>query len=292
MTLFPAFTEHRIEVDGLELFARVGGTGPALLLLHGFPETGAMWTHVAPALAQRFTVVVPDLPGYGRSDKPADEADSAQMSKRALAHRMAGLMTALGHQRFAVVGHDRGARVTHRLCLDHAARVTRAVVMDIVPTRTVFEQIDQSMATAYYHWFFLIQGAPFPETMIAADPDLYFERCLGGWGTALDRFDAQALAEYRAAWRDPAMIHAVCEDYRAGAGIDLVHDRADEGARITCPLLVLWGADGIVARNYDVPAIWRGKASDVTAQAIPGGHFFIEESPDATLSALMGFLEA
>ena len=213
------------------------------------------------------------------------------MSKRALAARLAGLMRAFGQDRFAVIGHDRGARVTHRMCLDHASRIDRAVVMDIVPTRTVFEDIDQAMATAYYHWFFLAQGAPFPERMIAPDPDLYFERCLGGWGTGLDRFEAEALAEYRASWRDPAIIHAMCEDYRAGAGIDLAHDRADETARITCPLLVLWGADGIVARNYDVAAIWRGKATDVTAQAIPGGHFFIEENPDATLAVLAEFLE-
>jgi len=292
MSLFPGFEERTVASHGAEIFLRIGGSGPALLLLHGFPQTGAMWAPLAQRLAQHFTLVIPDLPGYGRSSKPDDAPDHAQMSKRRLAEQLVGLMGSLGFDQFRVVGHDRGARVTHRLCLDHPARVTRAAMLDIVPTRTVFETINQAVATAYYHWFFLIQPAPLPEWLIRADPDLYFERCLGGWGSALDAFGEDALAEYRAAWRDPAMIHCACEDYRAAAGIDLAHDRADAGQRIACPLLVLWGAVGVVGRNYDVPAIWSEKARVVQAAAVPGGHFLVEESPVETLSALLPFLQA
>jgi len=292
MSLFPGFEEKTVATNEAEIFLRIGGSGPALLLLHGFPQTGAMWAPLAQRLAQHFTLVIPDLPGYGRSSRPEDAPDHAQMSKRRLAEQLTRLMGILGFDQFRVVGHDRGARVTHRLCLDHPARVTRAAILDIVPTRTVFETINQAVATAYYHWFFLIQPAPLPEWLIRADPDLYFERCLGGWGSTLDAFAQDALAEYRAAWRDPAMIHCACEDYRAAAGIDLVHDRADAWQRIACPLLVLWGAAGIVGRNYDVPVIWGEKAGEVQAVAIPGGHFLVEESPVETLSALLPFLQA
>lgn len=292
MSLFPGFAEKTVAVDGAEIFLRIGGSGPALLLLHGFPQTGAMWAPLAHRLGRHFTLVIPDLPGYGRSSRPEDAPDHAQMSKRRLAAQLVGLMDALGFQDFGLVGHDRGARVTHRLCLDHPARVRRAAILDIVPTRTVFETINQAVATAYYHWFFLIQPAPLPEWLIRADPDLYFERCLGGWGSKLDVFADQALGEYREAWRDPAMIHCACEDYRAAAGIDLVQDRADAGQRVACPLLVLWGADGVVGRNYDVPAVWATKANDLQTAAIPGGHFLAEESPAETLAVLLPFLQA
>lgn len=287
---FDGFETRAIETRDGPIHMRVGGAGAGLLLLHGFPQTGAMWAGIAPALAARFTVVVPDLRGYGASFKPADRPEHAQMSKRAMAGDMVAAMAALGFERFAVIGHDRGARVAHRLCLDHPGRVSRAGVLDIAPTRTVFERLDAFVATAYYHWFLLSQPAPFPERMIGADPDFFLESCLGGWGSGLDAFDRAALDAYRAAWRDPAAIHAACEDYRAAAGIDLTHDRADETARIECPLLVLTGANGVVAKAYDIAAVWREKARDVTARTIPGGHFFPEESPEATLAALDAFL--
>lgn len=291
MSLFPGFSEKTIAVDGAEIFLRMGGSGPPLLLLHGFPQTGAMWAPLAQRLAQHFTLVIPDLPGYGRSSKPEDEPGHAQMSKRRLGDQLAGLMGTLNFSEFRLVGHDRGARVTHRMCLDHADRILRAAVLDIVPTRTVFETVNQTIATAYYHWFFLIQPAPLPEWLIRADPDIYFERCLGGWGSSLEVFGEAAMHEYREAWRDPGMIHCACEDYRAAAVIDLMQDREDEANRIACPLLALWGADGIVGRNYDVLDIWRGKARDVTGHGIPGGHFLVEESPAAVLEALLPFLQ-
>ncbi|MDP3512416.1 MAG: alpha/beta hydrolase, partial [Sulfuritalea sp.] len=256
MNLFDSsYESRRIAVNGTQiqvlLAARAGK--PVLLLLHGYPETHAMWHRVAPLLAADFSLVMPDLRGYGDSAKPPSLADAANQSKRAMAQDMAELMTALGHRRFHVVGHDRGARVTHRLCLDHQARVASACIMDIAPTLSTFELTDQALATAYFHWFFLIQAQPLPERMIGADPESWLRGCLTRWSMGNEQaFAAAAVAEYLRCFSAADAIRASCDDYRAAAGIDLAHDRADTGRRFGMPLLVLWGARGFVGRNYDV----------------------------------------
>jgi len=286
--MFEAFREERVVTSGATIQLRVGGAGPPLLLLHGFPQTHLMWHRIAPELARRYTVVCPDLRGYGASSKPPEGPDHAGYAKRAMALDQVETMAALGFDRFQVVGHDRGARVTHRLCLDHPQAIERACVIDIAPTLTMYERSDRAFATAYYHWFFLIQPAPLPERLIGAASDWYIERTLGSWGGGY--FDPAAVEAYKAAFGDPATLHAACEDYRAAATIDLEHDRADAAKRIACPLLVLWGAKGVVARTYDVLATWREKALDVRGGALPGGHFLPEECPQETLDALRQFL--
>ena len=290
--MLEGFSEARIDVGEVSLHVRTGGEGPPLLLLHGYPQTGAMWGPIAEELAKRFTVVIPDLRGYGRSDKPESDANHAPYSKRAMAGDMVRLMAHLGHERFQAAGHDRGGRVLHRLCLDHPERVTKAAVLDIVPTATVFATTDKKLATAYYHWFFLIQPTPFPETLIGGDPLYFLHHTLGAWGTGLSAYAPDALAEYEAAFQDPATIHATCEDYRAAATIDMAHDAADEGATIQCPLLVLWGANGLMEKIYDVGETWADKAEEVSARPISGGHFLVEESPAETLEAFTAFFEA
>ncbi|GAA0584040.1 alpha/beta hydrolase [Caenispirillum bisanense] len=282
----PGFTLRRIAVNGIELAVRTGGEGPPLLLLHGYPQTHACWHRMAPLLARTHTLVMPDLRGYGDSDKPPGDSSHDTYSRRTMAADAAALMTALGHDRFQVVGHDRGGRVTHRLCLDHAERVERAAVLDIVPTHTIFATMNRGIGLAYYHWLFLAQPAPLPERLIGGDPDFYLEWKLGAWGTGLAAYDPAALAEYRRAFRDPACIHATCEDYRAAATIDLAHDEADAERRIRCPLVVLWGTNGLMESNYDVLATWRAKADDVRGRALPGGHFLPEERPQETVDAL------
>jgi haloacetate dehalogenase len=290
--MFEGFREERIETGGATIQLKIGGEGPPLLLLHGFPQTHLMWHRIAPELARRYTVVCPDLRGYGASSKPPEGADHAGYAKRAMALDQVEIMAKLGFDRFQVVGHDRGGRVTHRLCLDQPQKVERACVIDIAPTLTMYEATDKAFATAYYHWFFLIQPAPLPERLIGAESDWYIERTLGSWGAPGGGgiFDPAAVEAYKAAFRDPATLHAACEDYRAAATIDLEHDRADAGKRIVCPLLVLWGAKGVVARTYDVLATWREKALDVQGSALPGGHFLPEECPKETLDALLRFL--
>jgi len=292
--LFEGFGERRIATTDAEISLVTGGSGPPLLLLHGFPQTHAMWHRMAPRLAERFTVVAPDLRGYGDSERVASLPDHASYSKRAMARDQVELMRILGFERFAVVGHDRGGRVGHRMALDHPGRVERLAVLDIVPTLEVFETADQRLATAYYHWFFLIQPAPLPEHMIGLDPGFYLRRTIAAWsGGGEPKASPEAMAEYLRAMRDPACVHAMCEDYRAAASIDLAHDRAsrEAGERIRCPLLVLWGARGAMERLYDVPETWRRFADDVAAQPIDCGHFLPEEAPEETLAALMGFLE-
>ncbi|WP_370155228.1 alpha/beta fold hydrolase [Ferrovibrio sp.] len=288
--LFPGFEQKRLAGAGAEINLRVGGSGPPLLLLHGYPQTHAMWHRIAPRLAADYTVVCPDLRGYGDSSKPATDAEHMPYSKRAMAADMVAVMQALGFDRFRLAGHDRGGRVSHRLALDHPAAVEKLAVLDIIPTRTLFETVNQQVATGYYHWFFLIQPFDMPERMIGSDPKYYLRRKTGQWSGADFAFDPQAWAEYARCFRDPATIHASCEDYRAAASIDLVHDRADEAARIACPLLVLWGEKGLMHRAYDVPAAWRDKAAGpVRAAAMPSGHFLPEEAPEETLLALQQF---
>ncbi|GAB4363604.1 MAG: alpha/beta hydrolase [Kiloniellaceae bacterium] len=288
--MFEGFEQRRVAVSGTEINLRLGGRGPALLLLHGYPQTHVMWHRIAPQLAERFTVVCADLRGYGDSGKPASGPDHAAYCKRAMAQDQAEVMTALGFERFSVVGHDRGARVTHRLLLDHGARVDKAAVLDIAPTLDMYEATDRAFAEAYYHWFFLIQPYDLPERLIGADPDYYLEKKIGKWSKVGDCFAPEALAEYKRCFRDPATIHATCEDYRAAATIDLAHDRADRDRQIAAPLLVLWGKLGVIERCYDVLALWRQRAGQVEGRALPCGHFLAEEAPAETLAALSAFL--
>lgn len=288
--LFPGFEQKRITGKGAEINLRIGGKGPPLLLLHGYPQTHAMWHRVAPRLAQDFTVICPDLRGYGDSAKPESDAAHLTYSKRATAADMVAVMQALGFPKFRLAGHDRGGRVSHRLALDYPEAVEKLAVLDIAPTRTVFEKLTQQVATSYYHWFFLIQPSPHPERMIGADPDYYLQSKLRAWSAGADVYPPEVLAEYLRCFREPATIHSTCEDYRAGASIDLDHDRADEHKRIQCPLLVLWGDKGLVNKAYDVVACWREKASgSVSGQALPCGHFLPEEAPDETFNALRKF---
>lgn len=279
-----------VETAGTVLHVTRRGSGPPLLLLHGYPETHRMWDRVAPALAERFEVVAPDLRGYGDSGRPPGGPDHGGYSKRAMAGDLVELMAALGHRRFDVAAHDRGGRVAHRLAKDHPGAVRRLCVMDIAPTLHMFEHTDQAFATGYYHWFFLVQGDGLPEHLIGADPEWFLRETLRRWAAPGAEFDEAAVAEYVRCFGDPAVVHASCEDYRAAAGIDLVHDRADRDRVLTCPLLVLWGEAGFVHRTYDVLDVWRQYASDVRGHAVPGGHFLPEEAPEAVLEALVPFL--
>jgi haloacetate dehalogenase len=293
--LFPGFASRRVPGAGAEIACVVGGQGPPLLLLHGYPQTHAMWHKVAPALARRRTVVCADLRGYGDSSKPASDPLHAAYAKRSMAADMVAVMRSLGHPRFALVGHDRGGRVSHRLALDHPDAVERVAVLDIAPTLAMYEKTDRAFATAYYHWFFLIQPEPMPERMIGADPDAYLRTKIGGWGSGgTTFFDPRAIDEYLRCFRDPATIHATCEDYRAAASIDLAHDAADRasGHRVRVPLLVLWGARGVIQRQYDALAEWRAVADDVRGRALPSGHYLAEEAPEETLAELEAFLDA
>ena len=282
---------------GIEIAFRTAGTGPPLLLLHGYPQNHRMWEKVAPVLADRFTLVASDLRGYGNSDKPETDSEHFPYSFRAMAVDQVALMESLGHSQFFVAGHDRGARVAHRMCLDHAKRVRRAAVLDIAPTLTMFERADTAFALGYYHWFFLAQPAPLPERLIAADPAYVLRSFLAGWSKTEPRelasvFLPDCLEDYERCFRDPGTIHATCEDYRAAATVDLEHDRADReaGKRVTCPMLVLWGEKGLVHRTYEMPAVWREVCeSTVTGRALPCGHFLPEEKPADTTEALADF---
>ena len=291
--LFPGFRSARIEGAGATIACVVGGSGPPLLLLHGYPQTHAMWHRIAPAFARRYTVVCADLRGYGDSSKPPTDASHAPYAKRAMAADMVAVMRELGHPRFRLVGHDRGGRVAHRLAVDHPDAVEKVAVLDIAPTLAMYEKTDRAFATAYYHWFFLIQPFDLPERMIGADPVAYLRTKIGGWGSGGTAFfDPRALAEYERCFGDPATIHATCEDYRAAASIDLEHDAADRaaGRRVRCPLLALWGERGVVHRLFDPLAEWRAVADDVRGRPLPCGHYLAEEAPDATLAELEAFL--
>lgn len=285
--MIAGFRDRLMAVNGQQIACSVGGAGPALLLLHGFPQTRALWSKVAPRLAERFTVVAADLRGYGASSKPQG---AEHYTFREMGRDQFALMTALGHERFHLAGHDRGGRTAHRMALDEPSRLLSLSVMDIVPTHHLLSHLGRKVAAAYYHWFFLAQPAPFPEDMILADPDRFFESCLLGWGGAkLADFDPDQLAAYRAAWRDPATVGAMCDDYRAALRYDYDLDAGDLGRILTVPSLVLYGADGAMARAYDVPSTWRARLSAMTARSIPGGHFFIDTAPEAAAAALLDF---
>jgi len=268
------------------------GDGPPLLLLHGYPQTGYIWHKIAPQLARDFTVIIADLRGYGDSDKPPTSADHAVYSKRAMATDMISVMAALGHQRFFVAGHDRGGRVAHRLARDYPKAVERLAVLDIAPTTMMYDTTDMQFATSYYHWFFLIQPAPFPETLIGHDPKFFLERKMRHWGKNRDAITDDAFNEYLRCFSNPQTIHASCEDYRASASIDLVHDAADADRKLTMPLLALWGEDGMVGNKYDMLAAWRDVAENVSGFAVPGGHYLPEEAPDETYRALLNFFNS
>ncbi|MBM3601296.1 MAG: alpha/beta hydrolase [Alphaproteobacteria bacterium] len=292
--MFEDFRRERIDVGDAAINLVIGGSGPAVLLLHGYPQTHVMWHKLAPRLAESFTVVAADLRGYGDSSKPLANPpggpDHAGYAKRAMALDQVRVMDHLGIDRFAVVGHDRGGRVAHRLALDHAARVTRLAVLDICPTLDMYEATNKTFATAYYHWFFLIQPYDLPERLIGANPAYYLRKKLGHWGRDAQAFTAEALNEYIRCFSNPETIHATCEDYRAAASIDLVHDRADRDRKLSCPVLALWGAKGFVGRHYDVLAVWRTRAAQVSGRAVASGHFLPEEAPKETLREIAAFL--
>ena len=284
--MFDEFETNDITTSGAQIRVRHGGDGPPLLLLHGNPQTSAMWRKVAPELARHHTVVCPDLRGYGFSSKPPSGDNHSNYSKRAMALDMVEVMDALGHDRFGLCGHDRGGRVAHRLAYDHAQRVERLCVLDIAPTREMYANTNDTFARAYWHWFFMLLPHPMPEDMIGADPARYWKaQCSRGKGLAI--FDG-AIEEYLEAFSNPEMIRASCDDYRAAANIDIEHDD-DETGKLKMPLLCLWGADGVIEQCFDPLALWRLRAEDVQGQAIPCGHFMPEEAPEEIVRALKGF---
>lgn len=291
MLFGPGFKQAVVQTSGARINYIHGGDGPPLLLIHGYPQSHVMWHLVAPKLAQHFHVICPDLRGYGDSSKPDGVADHSNYSKREMALDMVELMRELGYQQFSVAGHDRGARVTHRMLLDHPHAVLKACVMDIAPTHHMFASTDQTFATAYYHWFFLIQPDGLPERMISADPDYYLKEKLRRWAAPGARYSEEAMAEYLRCFSDPDTIHATCEDYRAAASIDLQHDEADMHIRVETPLLVLWGSQGFVNRNYAVLDVWRERAANVQGRAVNSGHFLPEEAPDEVTEELLNFFQ-
>jgi haloacetate dehalogenase len=295
--MFTGFEQATADIDGIPIHYRKGAighdSGPALLLLHGHPQTHVIWHKVAQALARRYTVVCADLRGYGDSGKPDPVPGHVNYSKRAMAADMAGLMAKLGFDAFFLVGHDRGGRVAHRMAADYPQRVKKLAVLDVAPTLAMYEQTTMAFAQAYYHWFFLIQPAPFPETLIGADPEFYLEKTMGGRSAGLAPFAPEALAEYKRCIRQPGTVRGICEDYRASATIDLEHDRADiaAGRKLAMPLLALWGAHGVVEKCFKPLDEWRKRASDVRGRALPCGHYIPEEAPDVLLDELSIFLK-
>jgi haloacetate dehalogenase len=287
--MFEGFTTADIDAGGTTIHTVHGGSGPPLLLLHGYPQTHVMWHKIAPRLAERFTVVATDLRGYGDSGKPPSDADHSAYSKRTTARDQVEVMAALGFETFLVAGHDRGGRVAHRMALDHPQRVTKLAVLDIVPTHKIFSTVTKETATGYYHWYFLIQGGGLPETLIGHDPEYYLRTKFKQWGGGMEAFTEEALNEYVRCFSDPACIHASCEDYRAAASIDLKHDEADMDHKVRCPLLALWGEKGLMERHYDVLATWRERATDVRGRKLRCGHYLPEEAPEDTLAELIGF---
>lgn len=291
--LFPGFGSEWIDTSSGRIFARVGGDGPPLLLLHGFPQTHVMWHRVAPRLAERFKLIVADLPGYGWSDMPESDDDHTPYTKRAMARQLIEAMEQLGHAQFALAGHDRGARVGYRLALDHPGRLSKLAVLDILPTLDYWARMDRAYALKIYHWGFLAQPAPLPETLIGGSPDFYLKHTLASWTKARDLsgFDRRALDHYLAPIGDPMRLHAMCEDYRAGAFADLAHDEADRaaGTMIAAPLLALWGDAGIAQSAATPLDTWKGWAKEVQGAPVDSGHFLAEEAPDETAEALVGF---
>ncbi len=289
--LLPDFTPFDIERDGVRLHGRIGGCGAPLLLLHGHPQTHAIWHRVAPQLAQRFTLVMLDLRGYGDSGRPVSDADHAAYSKREMARDALAAMAHHGFARFGVLAHDRGARVAHRLAMDHPDAVSRLLLLDIAPTLAMYAGTGEAFARAYWHWFFLIQPPPLPEALIESDPARYVRSVMGARHAGLAPFAPEALAEYERCAAIAGSAHAICEDYRAAATIDLAHDRADidAGLKLAQPLRVLWGAQGAVGRCFDVLSLWRERAAQVDGTALPCGHYIPEEAPEAVAAEALSF---
>ena len=288
LRFFPGFKPIQIRTSGATINGVMGGKGLPVLLLQGFPQTHVEWHRIAPMLARDFTVVATDLRGYGDSSKPPEGHNHEGYSKRAIGVDQVEVMSQLGFDRFAVVGHDRGGRVAHRMALDHSDRVTRLAVLDIVPTYKLYATVTKEFATAYFHWFFLIQPAPFPETLLNNNADFVLRTL---FGTLIpDVVTEDAYAEYLRCFKSPETLHAMCEDYRAAATVDLEHDKSDLGTSIKCPLLVLWGRNGAMHRLYDVLATWKERGSDVRGKALPGGHFLPEQLPDQLHAELRPFL--
>lgn len=289
MPFFSNFKCIRIATSGAEINGVVGGSGPPLLLLQGWPQTHVEWRHVAPELAKQFTVVATDLRGYGDSSKPPAGENHAGYSKRAMAQDQVEVMRHLGFERFAVAGHDRGGRVACRLALDHPQAVTRLALLDIVPTRTLYTQVTRELATWYFHWFFLIQPAPLPELLLGGQAE-QFLRNFAFRGLIPNAIDDAAFEQYLRCFSDPQTLHAMCEDYRAGASIDLQHDEADLGTQLRCPTLVLWGVHGAMHRLFDVLETWRPRAPNLQGKSLPAGHWLPEECPQDVSAALLSFL--
>jgi haloacetate dehalogenase len=290
--MLPNFTAQRIAIGESDLYVRTGGSGPPLLLLHGYPQTGAMWHGVAPKLAEHFSLVIPDLPGYGKSKGPACDARFEAYSKRTTARTMAGLMTHLGHDSFRLAGHDRGARVAFRLCLDHPDRVEKYAALDIVPTLDQWNALNADKALGGYHWQFLAVPAPVPEKLIGSDPEFYLDHLLRRWAGNFDALTEGSLEDYREAFRRPEVIHATCNDYRAGASIDRVHDQAsrDAGEKIRCPVHIIWGRGYLSNRAGSPLPVWQRWSDDVADIGLDCGHFVAEELPEECAAAMLGFL--
>jgi haloacetate dehalogenase len=293
--MFEGFEERRLATERGPIHARVGGSGPPLLLLHGYPQNHLMWHAAAPLLAEHFQVVATDLSGYGASHRPAPAEDHAPHSKRAMAQDQLQAMESLGHRRFAVAGHDRGGRVAYRMALDHPDRVSALAVLDIVPTAEVWARADALLALGYWHWGFLAQPPPLPERLISGDPDAFFEHHVRRLGIALEpgRYPDEVMAEYRRMLDDPGIVEAMCEDYRAGATIDRALDEADRGRQIDCPVLALWGRRGALELFYgDVLEVWRPWASDLRGHGVDASHFLVEDAPEEVAAELIAFLRA
>ncbi len=291
---FAEFESLQLDVGPVQIHARKAGSGPPLLLLHGYPESSLMWRDVAPSLAEKFTVVTTDLRGYGNSSTPPDDELHETYSKRAMAADQVKVMELLGHDQFMVAGHDRGGRVAHRLALDFPTRIKRLAVLDIIPTLHMFESVDREMAQSYFHWFFLIQGNGVPERLINADPEAWIASRFSGRLLGENPIDPETITEYTNIFRDPAHVAATCADYRAAASIDLDHDRANRSAkhRITAPLLVMWGQSSYVGRNFDSVQVWKNFADQVTGIQAPSDHYIPEEAPSFTAEVLSEFFSA
>ena len=290
--MFEGFAKKEKKVNGVSITYRIGGKGPGLLLLHGHPQTHVLWHKVAPTLANHFTVVAADMRGYGDSEKPEADEQHINYSKRVMAMDQVELMKAYGFDAFSILAHDRGARVAHRLCVDHPQAVERAVFLDIAPTLAMYESANEAFARAYWHWFYLILPAPLPEKLLEDNPELYIRSVMGRRSAGLKPFTPEALAEYIRCLGLPGAARGICEDYRASAGIDLVHDREDiaSGRKMECPLLALWGEQGVIGKLLDPLEAWNKVATDVRGKALPGGHYIAEEMPDILLEEVLPFL--
>lgn len=295
--MFPNFESRVVQVNGISIACVIGGQQhrqrTPVLMLHGFPQTKAMWSRIAPELAKHHTVICADLRGYGDSGHPPCLPDASNYSFRAMADDQFALMQSLGFEKFHLIGHDRGARTSHRLALDHPQAVKSLTLMDIVPTTTLFHETNRHVAGAYWHWYFLSQPAPFPERLIEANPDYFYETCLLGWGKAkLADFDAEQLAEYRRCWRQPSMIQGSCGDYRAAASIDLAIDAADIDVKVQAPSLVFYGQDGVMNKLYDIAAQWQKRLANLQTASLPGGHFFPDMLPQETAQILLKYVQS